>query len=90
MNYFPKGCVGMESVKGFQNSINYERILSDLSKRSEMAYKRFLETGGVNVPTYAKELAESILQALDMGLCYPTLDILQFLREVEPIAKKIE
>jgi hypothetical protein len=78
----------VEYLKGSENSINYNQILLDLRRRSEMAYKRFLETGGVNVLKYASELSESILEALDSGLCYPDFDILQFLKEVGKIDNK--
>lgn len=81
----------MNQNKNFQNvknQIDYNEILINLRKRSELAYKKFLLSDGTNILEYASELSESILEALDMGLCYPEFDILQYLKEVGKIDQK--
>lgn len=81
----------MNQIKNFRNvknQIDDNEILLNLRKRSELAYKRFLLSDGTNVLEYAIELSESILEALDMGLCYPEFDILQYLKEVGKIDQK--
>lgn len=81
----------MENAKKFQNDstiLNYEQILIDLRRSSELAYKRFLESGGTNILKYASELSESIMEALDSGLCYPNFDINKYLKEIGKFEKQ--
>lgn len=78
----------MEKKKDEPTCINYNHILLNLRRRTEMASKLLSASGGLDIFEYSLALSESVLEALDSAMCYPSFDVLDNLMGVIEIEKE--